>query len=164
MEGLSKEGENTYKQFNKTLFISAAFFLTASFLLFVIAHVYIGCKVKNGKMGDAYGLVKTMKPFVIGYGLLILGVFIHSRHEWQSMIIPIIPFAFVNLIVNVYADQVAEWKEQDRRRFGTHRLNFLIEVPSLPSLDRRIFVHPCPPHHDGSGRLGSSHLRLSQRS
>jgi hypothetical protein len=131
MEGLSKEGENTYKQFNKTLFISSAFFLAASFLLFVVAHLYIGCKVKNGRMGDTNTLAKTMKPFLIGYGLLIIAVFLHSRHEWQSMVVPIIPFAFVNLIVNVYTDQVDEWKQQDKKRYGYHRLNFIIEVPDI---------------------------------
>lgn len=128
MEGLSKEGETTYKQFNKTLFISSAFFLAASFLLFVIAHVYIGCKVKAGNISDAAALVRLMKPFVIGYGLLIMAVFIHSRHEWHLMIVPIIPFALLSVIVNAYCEQIAEWKYEDKRRFGYHKLNFYIEV------------------------------------
>lgn len=54
------------------------------------------------------------------------------------MVIPILPFGFLQLIVNVYSDQISAWKEEDKRRYGTHKLNFLIEVYIHPILDNRI--------------------------
>jgi len=95
MEGLAGDNESTYRQFNKTLFISSIFFLAASFILFVIAHLYIGCKMREGEVGDVSWLVSMIKPFLIGYGILMLAVFVHWKSQWQYMVIPILPFGFL---------------------------------------------------------------------
>lgn len=50
MEGFRQEKDDQGQQFNKTLFISSAFFLIASFLQFVLANTYIGCKLKETVM------------------------------------------------------------------------------------------------------------------
>jgi hypothetical protein len=106
MEGLSGLNETSYKQFNKTLFISAIFFLASSFILFVVAHTYIGCKLKEGQI-NGRNLKNLIKPFLIGYGLLMLAVFVHWKSQWQYMVIPIIPFGFHYVVVSVYTDQIA---------------------------------------------------------
>ena len=79
-------------------------------------------------MGDVSWLTKMIKPFLIGYGLLMLAVFVHWKSQWQYMVIPIIPFGFLQLIVNIYSNQIAEWKEEDKRRYSTHKLSFIVEV------------------------------------
>lgn len=141
MEGLAGEGESSYKQFNKTLFISSIFFLAASFILFVIAHLYIGCRVReepgegeeeSSSSNRAGELSWLIKPFLIGYGLIMIAVFMHWKSQWQYMVIPILPFGFHGLIVNIYSDKIGQWKEEDKGRYGTHRLNFLIEVFYCP--------------------------------
>lgn len=50
MEGFRQEKDDQGQQFNKTLLISSAFFLIASFLQFVLANTYIGCKLKESVM------------------------------------------------------------------------------------------------------------------
>ena len=125
MEGLKGETETSYKQFNKTLFISSIFFLAASFILFVVAHLYIGCKLRDGEEQESQKLVSLIKPFLLGYGVLMVAVFLSWKSQWQYMVVPILPFGFLDLIVNVYSNQISEWKDEDKRRYGVHKLNFL---------------------------------------
>lgn len=48
-----------------------------------------------------------IKPFLIGYGLLILGVFAASRSmEWHYMVIPILLFGLHNILVNYLTERV----------------------------------------------------------
>ena len=72
----------------------------------MVAHIYIGCKVRDGQAEEAKGLVWLIKPFLIGYGLLMMVVFMNWKSQWHYMVVPIIPFGFLGLIVNIYSDQV----------------------------------------------------------
>ena len=170
MEGLAGEGESSYKQFNKTLFISSIFFLAASFILFVVAHIYIGCRVQeeSGEAGQernsnnrAGELSWLIKPFLIGYGLIMMAVFMHWKSQWQYMVIPIIPFGFIDLIVNIYSDKIGRWKEEDKRRYGTHRLNFLIEVQLCSMLDCGLFDIASVVHDRWLGQIRYSYIWMA---
>lgn len=107
MEGFRREKDDQSQQFNKTLLISSAFFLIAAFFQFVAANSYIGCKLKEGVMGNDVGLGKFIRPFLIGYGLLILTVFTASRSmEWHYMVTPILLFGFHNVLVTHLTERI----------------------------------------------------------
>jgi hypothetical protein len=111
MEGLKKENDQPYQQFNKTLFISSAFFLAASFLQFVVAHSYIGCKLQQGLNTPSSKLFNLITPFLIIYGLLMVVMFsVTKTMEWHCMVIPIIPFGFHYILVSFLCEKTATLK------------------------------------------------------
>jgi hypothetical protein len=133
MEGFRRENDAQEQQFNKTLLISAAFFLIASFMQFLTANTYIGCRIREGGIGEDKTLAKVIRPFLIGYGLLILTVFTASRNmEWHYMVTPILLFGFHNILFTHLSGLVEERKYRDSSQLGCHKLSFYCEVVFPP--------------------------------
>lgn len=110
MEGFKRDKDNEMLQFNKTLLISSAFFLIASFLQFVIANTYIGIRIKEG-FGDKELAGRLIRPFLVGYGLLMLSVFTLSRNmEWHYMVVPILFFGFHYILVAHLTEKIDRGK------------------------------------------------------
>lgn len=129
MEGFRREKDDQLQQFNKTLLISSAFFLIASFLQFVAANSYIGCRLKDVFMGEEKVLGRMIKPFLIGYGLLILGMFTVSRNmEWHYMVVPILLFGFHYVLVTHLTERIDRGKNT-QGYLGYHKLFYYCEVP-----------------------------------
>lgn len=85
-----------------------------------------------------------VKPFLIGYGLLILGVFAASRRmEWHYMVIPILFFGLHNILVTHLTERIEERRwSNNNTHIGYHKLFFYCEVP-LPSC-RQSLTSSCP--------------------
>jgi hypothetical protein len=78
---------------------------------------------------EVVSLSTFIRPFLIGYGLLILVMFVASHNmEWQYMVIPILFFGFHNIIMAHLTEHIAEEKAQSKAAVGYHKLNFYCEV------------------------------------
>jgi hypothetical protein len=52
-------------------------------------------------------------------------VFFFSTKGWHYIVISIIPFGFHYIILNYLCEIIAEWKEQNKKRYGHHKIFFL---------------------------------------
>jgi hypothetical protein len=78
-------------------------------------------------------LPRLVRPFLIGYGLLILGMFTVSHNmEWHYMVAPILFFGLHNILVTHLTERIDERKNRDKSQIGYHKLFFYCEVHPFP--------------------------------
>ena len=131
MEGFSSE-KDPHLQFSKTLFISSIFFLIGSFLQFVAANTYIGCRIKEGLFEEGASLTKLMRPFLLIYGGLILAMFVSStKMEWHHMVAPVIFYGFHNIVMLHLIQRISFQRPSGKTTTSISKLLLYSEVPIL---------------------------------